>query len=142
MNDSMDGDPILNHDITEQEIDNKALTQLKPRKAAGIDTLIPELFINGKSILLPFLTKLFQNIFNSGMYPEGWTQGILQLIYKNGDKNNPNNYRDITLMSCFGKLFDQVLYNKLKCWESDQGGCIFFVCFPSPAPPTFGLPTR
>ena len=54
------------------------------------------------------------------MYPEGWTQGILQLIYKNGDKNNPNNNRDITLMSCFGKLFDQVLYNRLKCWESDH----------------------
>ena len=108
MNDSMDGESILNHDITEQEID-KALTQLKHRKAAGIDTLIPELFINGKSLLLPFLTKLFQNIFNSGMYPEGWTQGILQLIYKNGDTNNPNNYRDITVMSCFGKLFDQVL---------------------------------
>ena len=53
----MDGDPILNHDITEQEID-KALSQLKPGKAAGIDTLIPELFINGKSIVLPFLTNV------------------------------------------------------------------------------------
>ena len=35
-------------------------------------------------------------------------------IYKNKrDKANPDNYRGITILSCFGKLFTAVLNNRL-----------------------------
>ncbi len=114
-----EGEHVLNCEITEQEI-GEALSQLKQRKAAGVDKLIPELFIHSGIILLPYLKHLFQNIFSSGSYPKRWAEGMLHLIYKKGNRDDPNNYRDITLMSCFGKLFDQVMYNRLSTWEKEQ----------------------
>jgi hypothetical protein len=39
---------------------------------------------------------------------------ILCPIYKNkGDNANPDNYRGITILSCYGKLFTAVLNNRL-----------------------------
>ena len=47
--------------------------------------------------------------------PDDWSQGIISPIYKNkGDKASPDNYRGITILSCFGKLFTAVLKNKVK----------------------------
>ena len=41
-------------------------------------------------------------------------EGIIRPIYKNnGDANNPENYRPITILSCFGKLFTAVLNQRL-----------------------------
>ena len=36
-----------------------------------------------------------------------------QIIHKNGNQFDPNNYRGITLNSCFGKLFCHVLNNRI-----------------------------
>ena len=59
--------------------------------------------------MLTALTKLFNLVFSSGFIPEEWSQGIISPIYKNeGDKSNPDIYRGITILSCFGKLFTAV----------------------------------
>ena len=56
--------------------------------------------------MLPVYTKLFNLIFDSGVIPESWTVGIIKPIYKNkGDSKLPENYRPITLLSCFRKTF-------------------------------------
>ena len=41
-------------------------------------------------------------------------------IYKKGDANDTNNYRGITLISCFAaKLFTYIINNHLKSWKSE-----------------------
>ena len=55
------------------------------------------------------ISKLKLNI------PEIWTESIIKPIYKQkGDRNNPDNYRGICLISCFSKLFTAVLNNRLE----------------------------
>ena len=45
-----------------------------------------------------------------------WVSGTITPFYKNkGDKFNPKNYRPITIVSCFGKLFTAVLNARLVC---------------------------
>jgi len=41
-------------------------------------------------------------------------------IHKKGDQSDPNNYRGITLTSCFAKLFTIVLNERLKSWADEN----------------------
>ena len=62
----------------------------------------------------PIYVKLFNLIFEKGIVPESWTAGNILPIYKNkGDINAPENYRPITLLSCFGKLFTSILNKRI-----------------------------
>ena len=48
------------------------------------------------------------------MIPSSWLDGRIRPIFKNkGDSSNPENYRPITILSCFSKLFTSVLNNRL-----------------------------
>jgi hypothetical protein len=53
--------------------------------------------------MLPIFVKLFNIVFESGIIPDLWSVGIICPIYKNkGDAANPDNYRGITILSCYG----------------------------------------
>jgi hypothetical protein len=51
----------------------QAISELKRRKGAGIDCLIPEMFIECNDILAPLLCKLFNHMYINCIYPESWT---------------------------------------------------------------------
>jgi hypothetical protein len=58
--------------------------------------------------------KIFNIVFASGIIPDFWSESYICPIYKNkGDPKNPDNYRGITILSCFGKLFTCILNNRL-----------------------------
>ena len=110
----------LNIPITEQEV-LKRINSLKMNKACATDLILNEFLKSSKSKMLTAFTKLFNTIFNSGHVPVDWSQGIISPIYKNkGDKASPDNYRGITILSCFGKLFTAVLNNRLNKYLEDM----------------------
>ena len=61
-------------------------------------------------------------MLNSGIIPKDWSIGILVPLFKNrGSANDPDNYRGITLLSCFGKLFTATINNRLTRFLDDVG---------------------
>jgi len=106
-------EPILNDEITENEIVN-VINKLKNNKATGLDGISNEMIKNSSKKIIKLLTYIFNVIFNTGVFPQPWLIGIIKPIYKNkGKKNDPSNYRGITLIICFGKLFTAVLNIRL-----------------------------
>ena len=72
--------------------------------------------------MLPIYCKLFNLILNTGIVPEAWSKGTILPIYKNkGDVKDPDNYRGITILSCFGKLFTAVLNQRLNNYLESTG---------------------
>jgi hypothetical protein len=64
--------------------------------------------------------KLFNIIFDNGCIPELWLSGNIIPLYKNkGDKLDPSNFRPITIISCFGKLFTSLLNTRLNKFSED-----------------------
>ena len=99
----------INQPFTDNEI-IKAVTKLKNNKSHGTDSILNEHLKNTINVMAPVYTKLFNIIFDSGLIPESWTLGNIIPIFKNkGTFKNPENYRPITLLSCFGKLFTSIL---------------------------------
>lgn len=56
-------------EILDQRI-SKAIDSLKRGKSPGIDGLLGDFFKDAKSFSLPYLHKVYNKIFDSGVYPE------------------------------------------------------------------------
>ena len=106
----------INAIITEKDVLD-AVKCLKNNKACSTDMILNEFLKHSCDKLLPVFVKLFNVIFDSGIIPDSWSEGIIIPIYKNkGDPCSPDNYRGITILSCFGKLFTTILNNRLNCY--------------------------
>ena len=110
----------LNAVITEEEVTN-AINLLKNGKAVGIDEIRNEFIKHSTPTLISIYCKLFNKVLDSGIIPEQWVQGMIIPIYKGkGDREQCDNYRGITLLSCLGKLFTSILNNRLTSYIEDN----------------------
>ena len=112
-NDCNPDNMYLNNDFTVEEI-IVAINNLKTNKACGMDQLINEFFKCSSYRIAPILCKLFNVVLNTGIIPDDWCVGIINPIFKGkGENSDPNNYRGISLLSCFGKLFTSCINKRL-----------------------------
>lgn len=93
---------------------------LKCRKSPGKDNLINEYFKHMCDDLSPLLTRMFNVIFDTGIFPHTWCEGVIVPIFKKGDPDDTDNYRGITLMSCMLKTYTTILNNRLMKWSEDN----------------------
>eukprot|EP00745_Piridium_sociabile_P028066 TRINITY_DN45105_c0_g1_i6.p1 TRINITY_DN45105_c0_g1~~TRINITY_DN45105_c0_g1_i6.p1 ORF type:complete len:171 (-),score=7.55 TRINITY_DN45105_c0_g1_i6:29-541(-) len=111
-NDAIDNDE-LNKELSLEEI-KRCLKMLQNNKASGADAIINEFLKASCSKLLPIFQMLFNIILQSGKIPEIWSIGFVCPIYKGkGDPKDTDNYRGITILSCFGKLFTSILNQRI-----------------------------
>ena len=102
----------LDFKIKESEV-SKAINKLKNNKATGPDGLCNEIIKYSQHVMLPLITKLFNQILLSGIYPTDWAEGVLKTLHKKDDPSNTNNYRGITITNVMGKLFNSVMNNRV-----------------------------
>lgn len=76
----------------------KALNELKDRKAPGIDE-IPEFFKNIGENVKEMLYELANRIYTTGKIPQDFTKYIIMLISKKARANNYNQYRTLSFLS-------------------------------------------
>ena len=90
---------FLNMPFHEDEI-MSVLRSLKSGKSAGPDCLINAFFKMSRNSICGLFTKMFNAILKCGHIPETWSSGWIVPIYKNkGNKDDPNNYRGISLIN-------------------------------------------
>ena len=102
----------LDYTIIEKEV-FAASKKLKNNKASAYDLLKNEMIKSALPLLSKPITKAFNIILNTGMFPKSWKNGIIIPVHKNGSQFDPNNYRGITLSSCLGKLFCHIINNRI-----------------------------
>ena len=87
----------INQHITYNDV-KTALLKLKNKKARGFDRMSKEMLIITDS-LINILKELFNKILNAGVFPKQWNYSLIKTIFKGGDKDNPSDYRGISLNS-------------------------------------------
>ena len=111
-------------DILDRQIDfdelEEAISGLKTSKSSGPDSLINEFFLYATIELKVFIVILFNTILKLEYFPASWAVGSITPIFKKGDKDDPNNYRGISIISCLAKLFTKIMNNRLNTWVDEQ----------------------
>ena len=57
--------------------------------------------------MLCLLEQLFSVIWHEELVPRQWWEGLIVNLFKKGDKEDPGNYRGITLLSVVGKILSK-----------------------------------
>lgn len=107
----------MNSPITMDEL-NLAIRKAKTGKASGPDMIPVEFYKHGGETVHNAILAVFNFVFGKGEYPQIWSEGLINPVYKAGKTTDPDNYRKITLLSTMGKLFDGILNNRL-CFVKD-----------------------
>ena len=110
----------LEQPITKQEL-LRSVKHLKNNKSTSFDCISNEMFKHGIEPLAKSILLLFNTILSFNVYPIEWKKDILGPLHKSGEKSDPNNFRGICVSSCFGKLFNSILRNRLeeKCQKNN-----------------------
>ena len=86
------------------------------KNSPGPDGIACEFLKASCNYVSSFLTILFNQIFSSGQFPKCWGKSIICPLFKSGCKNDPNNYRGISLMDSTCKIFTSILNKRLQNW--------------------------
>jgi hypothetical protein len=92
------------------------ISNMKRNKSCDLLGNVADFFIDSNDFISPYLTKIFNYIFDRGIYPDSWCKGAIIPIFKKGDKKEPSNYRGITLVNIISKIFSLCLRNRINCW--------------------------
>jgi len=90
---------------------SQLLHNLKPYKAAGPDNL-PSYFLKEvANEIVPSLCLIFQASLDQGVLPNIWKRASVVPLNKQGEKDNPNNYRPVSLMCICSTILEHIIYS-------------------------------
>ena len=93
------------------EIRNAVFSQ-NNSKSSGTDHIIAEVFKSAYDIIAPLLVRLYNSIFNEGIFPNSWGEGTIIPIFKEGNPD-AKNFRGITLNNIISKITQNYLLQDL-----------------------------
>ena len=97
----------------EDELIKIAFSCLKPNKSSGFDNIKPSILRR----VIVFIVKPLSHIINcslvSGNVPDDLKIAKVIPVYKKGDPSSYENYRPVSVLSCFSKIFERIVYNRI-----------------------------
>ena len=91
-------DQVDTPEVTGEEVE-RVVKKLHFCKAAGEDSMVPELLKNGGTSLIDWLWELLLEGWKSGKVPEDWKSATLVPLYKKRRRQIYDNYQGISLLS-------------------------------------------
>lgn len=102
----------LDQNISLQELKLGAYV-LRLGKSPGFDSISNEMLLCLLEARPTILQKLFNSILQNPRTIEKWSISMINPLHKSGSKMDPDNYRGISLLSCFSKYFSAILNQRL-----------------------------
>ena len=105
--------PIITDVVITTDLVQKKMARLRPSSAAGPDGVHPQVFKETDSSLLPQLAKTYRKTMDTGTLPPDWKLADVVPIYKKGSRDDPGNYRPVSLTSVPCKIIKAIIRDQL-----------------------------
>ena len=104
-------DVISDSDLTTEGFET-AIKSLKPNKAAGIDIINSNTVLDTSDEIKDILFLIFKTSLQQGTFPNKLKIAKVTPLFKSGDAENVTNYRPISVLPVFSKIFERIMYNR------------------------------
>ena len=108
---------IFLEDCDEAEVSNIIL-ELQNGKASDIPIIVIKA---ARIVISPYLSKLYNIGIASGIFPDVLKTSKITPIYKKGNKELIENYRPVSTLPIFGKIFEKIIYSRLYKFLTQKG---------------------
>ena len=98
----------MSHCTTEEV--SEIISQLNNSKASDISARILK---KCSDIISPILSQFYNSFMDKAIFPEILKVGQISPIFKKGDAQLLDNYRPVSLLPIFGKIFEKIIYSRL-----------------------------
>ena len=102
------------------EIENIILA-LKNKKTYGHDGFSNEMIKLCSPVISPYLVQCFNTCIDEGVFQEFLKIAKVFPLHKSGSKKDANNYRPISLLTSFSKIFEKMIFNRMICFIEKFG---------------------
>ena len=99
----------------------KLLANLNVSKSSGPDGISPRCLQVLSAEISGMLSFIFQQSFNLGTLPCDWSKAMVVPVHKKSNKDNPANYRPISLTCLACKLMEHIVLGHLNAHLSANG---------------------
>ncbi len=101
--------------VTADEIIN-VVKHLPAKASTDCDGLSIKLIKHIINFIVEPLCVLINKSFNKGVFPNSLKIAKIVPIYKSGDKKDIRNYRPVSLLPVFSKIFEKLMLSRLLCF--------------------------
>ena len=91
----------------------KCILDLDSSKSCGPDKIPITVVRHCAPELSSILSKVYNLCLKTSVFPSCWKEAVVVPVPKRGDMTSPSNYRPISLLSVFGKIFEQLLNKQI-----------------------------
>jgi hypothetical protein len=98
--------------VTTYEIE-KIIKELKSKNSCGYDEITVKILKASSPFIISPLTYVCNRMLTTGTFPDRLKFSEIKPIYKKGDKTLISNYRPISLLPVFSKIFGKLIYKRL-----------------------------
>ncbi|KFU99853.1 RNA-directed DNA polymerase from mobile element jockey, partial [Tauraco erythrolophus] len=85
------------------------LSNLAIHKSMGPDGMHPRELRELADVIARPLSIIFAKSWGTGEVPEDWRKANVTLVFKKGKKEDPGNYRPVSLTSIPGKIMERLI---------------------------------
>ena len=97
--------------VTDDEL-NEAIKTLKSKKSSGYDEISSDVIKHISPLIFDPLKYIFNLSLEKGIFPDQLKIAKVTPLFKKGDNASMDNYRPISVLPCFSKILERIIFNR------------------------------